>query len=189
MLSTTEQHKIARDAITLHGAQQDQWELEQLLALLDARGHLRLVVEIGCDQGGTLWLWRQTGAEVIAVTLHTRTDGVFAGHGATVIEGDSRDLGTRARLASAIGDRRPDLVFIDGDHSAFGASIDLLTALAIAPAGIIVMHDITRRDDHPAIEAWKPWQDVRGGRPYIEIVRELGVSPGTGVLFPPATTS
>ena len=75
---------LAQAAVGRHGAGQDEWELDHVIALIGTRIHGRLVVEIGCDRGGTLWLWKTLGADVIGVTLHTRADGVFHPHGATV---------------------------------------------------------------------------------------------------------
>lgn|GEM_PF-4129335 len=175
------------DAIRLHGAQQDAWELTRLLNLVGDRLDGGLVVEIGCDQGGTLWLWRQAGADVIGVTLHTRPDGAFNAHGATIVEGDSTSSTTQRRLWKVLADRRPDLVFVDGGHDAATAESDITLALGLAPHGLVVVHDICRRADRPAVETWLAWGNAQLHRPHVEIVRSRGNSPGTGILWPGRT--
>lgn len=175
---------VAQDAVGQHGAGQDEWELGRLVDFLGADLRGRLVVEIGCDRGGTLWLWRELGAQVVAVTLHTRTDGQFKPHGATVIEGNSNYEWTRARARAAIDGREVAMVFVDGGHDYETAASDIWWALELAPSGYVVVHDINRRIGHPEIETFLAWLEYADTRRHMTIARRGEGSPGTGILFP-----
>lgn len=175
---------LAQDAVGLHGASQDDWELGRLIDVIGGELGGGLVVEIGSDRGGTLWLWRELGAEVIAVTLHTRADRQFAAHGATVIEGDSTKHQTQDATWEAIGDRYVSMVFVDGGHDYQTATFDIGWALAMAPAGFVVVHDINQRMNHPEIETYLAWLEYAETRPHMTIARGGDRSPGTGILFP-----
>jgi len=174
----------AQDAVGLHGANQDDWELARLVDLLGHELGGGLVLEIGSDQGGTLWLWRELGAQVVAVTLHTRRDGQFKPHGADVIVGDSTAPAVQARAREAIGPRRVAMVFVDGGHDYETACSDIRWALDMAPHGYVVVHDINRRIGHPEIETYMAWAEYADDRPHITIARRGEGSPGVGVIFP-----
>ena len=61
-------HTIARRAVQEHTARQDMTELSLLLDLV-AAARPEVIVEIGCDVGGTLYAWRQVCHRVIGVSL------------------------------------------------------------------------------------------------------------------------
>lgn len=175
---------LAEDAVGRHGAGQDCWELDRLVDMIGGELAGRLIVEIGCDQGGTLWLWRELGADVVAVTLHTRQDGVFRSHGATVIVGDSTDPAVRNRVSAAIAGRDVGMVFVDGGHDYFTAMQDIQWAMALAPHGLVVVHDINRRIGHPETETYMAWAELADDRAHMTICRLGEGSPGTGIIFP-----
>lgn len=177
----------AQDAVGRHGANQDDWELGRLVDMIGAELAGRLVVEIGCDQGGTLWLWRELGAHAIAVTLHTRTDGQFRAHGAAVIEGDSTDELVRRRVEEFIDGCAVAMVFVDGGHDYFTAMSDIQWAKEIAPRGYVVVHDVNRNIGHPEIETYMAWAEHAEDRAHIVIARGGDRSPGTGIIFPQGT--
>jgi len=174
----------AQDAVGRYGANQDDWELGRLVDLIGGELDGGLVVEIGCDQGGTLWLWRELGAQVLAVTLHTRPDGQFRPHGATVIEGDSRDQDVQDRVHAELGRRRVTMVFVDGGHDYMTACSDIRWALRLAPDGLVVVHDINRRIRFPEIETYMAWTEYADDRPHMTIARRGEGSPGVGIIFP-----
>lgn len=177
----------AQDAVGLHGASQDDWELGRLVELVGQALAGELVVEIGCDRGGTLWLWRELGADVIAITLHTRADRQFNSHGATVCDGDSTDPNVRAWVEDRIRGRNVAMVFVDGGHDYFTAMEDIQWAKQIAPRGYIVVHDVNRNIGHPEIETYMAWAEHSEDRAHIVIARGGDRSPGTGIIFPMGT--
>lgn len=178
---------LARDAVGLYGACQDDWELEQLTELIRPWVGVDIVVEIGCDRGGTLWLWSMLGAPVVAVTKHTRRDGQFNAHGAIVIEGDSTDVYVRNAVREAVGGRQVGMVFVDGGHDYMTATQDIQWGFQLAPHGLVVVHDVNRNLRHPEIETYIAWAEQSETRPHIVIARGGDRSPGTGILFPRGT--
>jgi cephalosporin hydroxylase len=179
---------LGQSAVGLHGANLDDWETDQLLCWLErTQPAPRLVAEIGCDRGGSLWLWRQLGADVVAVTLHTRPDGSWNDHGATVVVGDSTDGLVRQQLAGVLDGRQPDWVFVDGGHDYATAVADIGWALRLAPDGLVLVHDVNRRVHHPQIETWMAWAEYATERPSLVISRRGDASPGVGILYPKGT--
>ena len=170
-------------AVTSYGALQDPWELGITLEVI---GNPRLVVEIGCWAGGSLYAWRQAGAEVIGVTLATAPD--FDGHGATVIYGDSAAGETRSLLLSVLAGRRPGLVFIDGGHHEWEVAADWQLAQSLEPV-MVGFHDI---GGHGEVRA--EWDRAKKNRRWVEIINPApkvvnpAIAPayrvlGTGILW------
>lgn len=177
-------YELARPAVRDHGAQHDEDELAMLLDLLQGRFPLQSVLEIGCDQGGGLWLWGHVAKRVVAITLHTRTDGAFSAHGARVINASSRLHTSWTRASNLIGDDGANLVFIDGGHDYVTARSDIDLALHYHPHALIIVHDICRRAGLPDIETYLAWERVREQLPHVEVVRSRDHTPGYGIIWP-----
>lgn len=175
---------LAAYAVHQAGACQNGWELSRLIDVLVTDSPLRTVVEIGSDRGGTLWLWQQLGADVCAVTLHTRSDGIFNAHGAHVIEADSTASDTESRVREWLGRRTADVVFIDAAHDAPHVWRDYHMATRLAPNGLIVLHDIAGHMYQPGCEVEQVWNAACYDRPAVAIVAELGHTPGVGIIYP-----
>jgi len=81
-----------------------------------------LIVEIGCNTGGSLYVWMNaTNANVIGVSLGPHDPAAKCEtYGATLIQGDSHHIAIIEKLESVLAGRRPDFFFIDGDHSEAG---------------------------------------------------------------------
>ncbi len=111
----------------------------------------KTVVEIGTSTGGTTFL---LGALLPTVTLLVGIDilvrnrqrlRAFARPGleTAFINGSSRAQATIEAVSAVLGDRPVDLLFIDGDHTFFGASQDFRAyRRLVAPGGLIAFHDI-----------------------------------------------
>jgi hypothetical protein len=93
---------IAQEAVDRWHANQDLAEAAGLLALLERVDLPRIVVEIGCDEGGMLWAWQQAGAQrVIGVDLTAAGWGSGIAcdpHGGELIRADSHLDSTRDQL-------------------------------------------------------------------------------------------
>lgn len=166
---------IARDAIGIYGAVQHQWELARLLDVLDA-AKPKLILEIGCWSGGTLWAWAQTGAELVAVT-HPRDAHILRPHGAEVVLANS--VSCHDRLAETLRGRVPGFVFIDGDHSYGMASSDWELAEEMAPGAIVGFHDI----DCPGEPGpWRVFSAAAKSYPSMTIIQP-GEQKGIGLIF------
>lgn len=178
---------LGQDAVGLHGANLDDWETDQLVCWLGHRGMPRTALEIGCDRGGSLWLWRQLGMDVVGITLDTGGRRQLEHHGAIVVLGDSTDPAVRGLAVRHLGNSPPDMVFVDGGHDYATAAADIGWALQLAPDGLVLVHDVNRRLNHPEIETWMAWLEYATDRPSVVIARRGEASPGVGILYPKGT--
>jgi predicted O-methyltransferase YrrM len=147
-------------------------EFARLLALIESE-RPRAVLEIGTAKGGTLFLFTRVAADdAILVTIDL--DGqpfpaisprallcrTFARSEQCVVPlfgSDSHDPQTRA-----LGGRRLDFLFIDGDHSAEGvrADFDLYTPL-VRSGGLVALHDIVPGNDEQVGGVPAFWQSLK----------------------------
>jgi cephalosporin hydroxylase len=138
---------------------QNTEEILWLLGVLE-REPPRTVVEIGTDEGGTLYLWTRVAApDALLVAIDFRPLGLLGQHSAwavarrgfardrqrveLMLPADSHDPATVAALERVLGGRRPDFLYIDGDHSYEGVRRDFeLYSPLVRPGGIVAFHDI-----------------------------------------------
>lgn len=178
----------ARQAVTL-GASQEPWELARALELVRSVSP-RTVVEIGCDRGGTLYAWCETGARVYGITLADNgaaTGGsglALENHGAFVLIGDSHDPHMPTALRSVMEGEPLDVLVIDGDHAAAGVRADLAAyGPLVEPGGLILLHDITSVPDGlRPVEVSQVWAEIRDRYVTGEIRHPEGPAQGWGVI-------
>ena len=177
----------AAAAAMAHGASQCLDELTEVLTLLH-RTRPQVVAEIGCDQGGTLYAWRQICAEVYGITLADNsyetggTGAKLAAHGAVVHVGDSHDLSSRDWLAAKLEGRSLDVLVVDGDHRVAGVRQDLaMYGPLVRPGGLILVHDIASEGDDRA-EVWRLWPELVARFDTSEIVSGEAQRFGWGVI-------
>ena len=185
---TADQDPVIATAMEL-GASQEPAELgmaARMLAALPAR----VIVEIGCDRGGTLYVWRQIAAQVYGIT--STDNGYEAGgsglplvtHGAVVRFGDSHDPESVAWLARQLamsGDAPVDALVIDGDHSLRGVLADVADyGPLVRPGGVILLHDIRSTQD-TRVEVPKAWSLLTERHETSQLVNIDG-GPGWGVI-------
>lgn len=173
-------------AAVQHGALQKPAELQALIVLV-ARRHPQVVVEVGCDGGGTLYAWTQLAPTVVGVDLpggpfssgQPRTD-----HGATVIDGDSHDPATLAALRELLAGRPVDVLFLDGDHTYEGVTQDLAAYLPLVrPGGLAALHDICHHPGKPQVGVDRCWAEARRRHATVEIIHEPATWGGIGVVL------
>jgi len=169
---------IAETAVQTHRALQKPTELASFLAVLaDLEPRPRIMVEIGCDAGGTLWAWRQIGIpRVIGIEYPDEhsddnpwgTDNPLVPHGCEIIRGDSHADDTRRALTDLLGGEPIDVLFIDADHTFEGVKQDyLMYAPMVANEGLIAMHDVSPHPHHPGVGVQKLWQGIGGDKEEI----------------------
>ncbi len=155
---------IARTAVTAYGASQLAEELADALALV-VEVDPDVIVELGCDLGGSLYAWRHAcpDADVYGITLRDNsyetggTDGPLDAHGATIHLGDSHDAIALRWLHKRLLERPIDVLVLDGDHSVSGIRQDLADyGPLVRPGGLILLHDIASVGDPRAMvhEVW-----------------------------------
>lgn len=183
--ATVDLTAIADEAVRAHKASQKPAELAELLAFVPPGS---TVVEIGCDQGGMLWAFRQAGAgRVIGLTLPGGKWGTghpLVRHGAEVILGNSGHESARWRLVQLLGDTPVALMLIDADHTYEAARRDFdLYAPLVAGGGVVALHDICHHPD-PQVGVERVWAEVKAAHPgeWSEIVAPPLDWGGIGVL-------
>lgn len=144
----------------------------------------RAVAEIGRAQGGTLALLCSAAAPDALVISLDLPGGAFSGELSSfnkafwrrpllramkgpgrrleLIDGDSRSPESLRRFAEALGGRRLDLLFIDGDHSYDGVKADFERYSGfVRPGGVIAFHDIQPCAARPGVEVSRFWRDYQ----------------------------
>ncbi len=161
-LSDEEALEFAR-SFSWHGGRirptQATEEILWLLARVRER-RPRVVVEIGTDEGGTLFLWTYAAApDALIVAVDTRPLGRFGrfspyalvrhgfARGSQRIElllpRDSHDPSTVEEVRSELAGTPVDFLFIDGDHTYEGVKQDFeLYSPLLYEGGIVAIHDI-----------------------------------------------
>lgn len=196
--------EIAGEAIDRYGAMQKRTELAGLLALVVAQ-RPRVVYEIGTASGGTFWaiarVLRDTPPEaMVSIDL---PGGPFSG-GVTMNEDAIRDIFQHASEAGTmilglhgssleveLPKEVPDLLVIDGDHSAAGVRADWERyAPLVRPGGMIAFHDILPHPEVTGVEVAPVWDEIAATEAAtLEIVDCTDVGPagnlwgGIGVVF------
>lgn len=155
-LSFDETFEYARRSI---GITQEREEIQNLWTLVRT---LRptTVVEIGVDEGGTLFLWtRASAADAQLIAIDMRPSGrlgrwspfqlvrrSFArGHQRLhlLLGRDSHAQSTLEAVRELLDGAEVDFLFIDGDHSYEGVQLDFdLYAPLVRNGGVIALHDI-----------------------------------------------
>ena len=157
--------ELAHAAVFEHGAAQKEQELYGLIEFLRSRSPLsplRRVIEIGCQDCGTLWLWSQLATDdavIVGLDVGFRSPVAHARaqQQTTLIEADSHLDITRSHVASIV-DVDIDLLFIDGDHTFAGVNRDWdLYSPLVRPGGLVVLHDIYQHSTPEFSEVRQLW--------------------------------
>lgn len=174
----------------------------------------KTVLEIGTARGGMLYCFCQLAApDALLVSLdlpgapncggQTQVERSFfssfrqPGQVMHFIPDNSHNHTSRERLRSILGDRKVDLMFIDGDHSYGGVRIDCdMYAEFLSPDGIMVLHDICLLPEHwgGGNEVGEFWKEYAPRHRVREIIdpdgicrpdRPPGVIPcwGIGIVY------
>lgn len=186
-----QKYRLIAEAAIGHGAAQKPEELAEFLDLL-ADLKPDVIVEIGVFAGGTAYAWRRVAPNptVIGIDLLPGGPRPLYGHGkprdehgATVIVGDSHDVGTLKELVVELDGRPIDCLFIDGDHSYDGVRQDYeMYRHLVRPGGLIGFHDIVTHNYALGCEVVKLWCEIKD-QSAVEIVSSEGDHwGGIGVL-------
>jgi cephalosporin hydroxylase len=155
---------IATTAVQRYGALQKQEELAWLIDKISTINP-KIIIEIGCDAGGTLYAWNRLAPEVLGIDLPGgpyATGRPLTTHGSTIILGDSHDLRVFEAAKGYLMERSADMLFIDGDHQYNGIRMDFeLYSGLVRPGGAIVLQDI--RDHHREdVGVHRVWNELKG---------------------------
>jgi predicted O-methyltransferase YrrM len=178
------------------GITQQRDEARWLFELVRAE-QPRAVLEIGLDEGGTLFLWTRAAApDARLLSIDTRPLGRLGVWSPFALErrsfayphqrvelvmpADSHDPATRSRVESLLAGSPVDFLFVDGDHSREGVWADFeLYAPLVRPGGIVAFHDVSEHT-YAAVQGVRDfWREFKATRETDE--RVLGEEPGYGI--------
>ncbi len=169
-------------------ALQNRNEMLRLLAMVKAR-QPKVVVEIGTAAGGMFYAFAQLAhPEALLVSIDL-PGGPYGGGNteresklflsflgpkqrAFFVRDRSGHWSSRRDVERILGDRKVDLLFIDGDHSYGGVVADYtMYSPLVAEGGMIAMHDIVLEPDSfgRGADAGLAWQFIREGKRWEEI--------------------
>lgn len=158
-------------------------------------------LEIGTRNGGTFFvLCRLADPSAVAISLDL-PGGRFGG-GYTIfqvpilrhmrqshqtvhlVRSNSHLDPTLQRISKVLGDRRLDLLFIDGDHTYEGVKRDFeMYSPLVKTGGIIAFHDIVQVSE-PGCEVDRFWNEIKLKYKHREIIEDLSQGwGGIGLLF------
>jgi len=178
------------------GLTQKREEIQWLFDLVRAI-RPRVVVEIGLDLGGTLFLWSRAAApnaHLLAIDtslpgrlglwspFHLVRRGFAVGSQrlSLLMGSDSHSESTLRRVVTLLRGRAIDFLFIDGDHSRDGVWQDFnMYSPLVAPGGLIAFHDISQNPAEWTKGVARFWQEFSAEHETQE--RVVSGDPGFGI--------
>jgi predicted O-methyltransferase YrrM len=159
----------------------------------------RIVLEIGTNNGGTLFLFCRAAALEATIVSLDLPGGLFGGgysvlrtpyyksfassrQRVTLLRMNSHDPSARRAVRSAVGDRPIDFLFIDGDHTYAGVKQDFETyAPLVRPGGLIALHDIVPAPAELGIEVPRFWAEIKRQYDCQELIEDSGEQKKMGI--------
>ena len=182
-------------------AAQNKSEILQLLKLLETRSP-RLLIEIGTLNGGTLFLFSHVAsdnARIISIDLPGGIHGggypfwkiplykyiPCEGRTVTLVRADSHNENTIHKVTNLLQGEKVDFLFIDGDHTYEGVSMDFHNYKhLVKPGGIIAFHDIVPHQKETQAEVDQLWSELKKEYRHDEFVASSKQDKyGIGVIY------
>ena len=182
-------------------AVQNKSEILKLLKLLETRSP-RLLIEIGTLNGGTLFLFSRIAsdnARLISIDLPGGIHGggypfwkiplykhlLCEGRRVTLVRADSHHENTIHKVTNLLQGEKVDFLFIDGDHTYEGVSMDFHNYKQLVKSGgIIAFHDIVRHRRDTQAEVDQLWSELKKVYRYDEFVANPTQDRyGIGVIY------
>ena len=145
------------------GMMQIEEEIKPLYEFLEPQG-IQNILEIGTGGVGTTYLWSKL-ANGLTVSIDTLTIPNF--DGIRFVKGNSHDETTKQQVKEIIGEKKFDLLFIDGDHSYEGVKQDYeMYRDLVRPGGFIAFHDINETKNHREAGCFvsQLWNEIEGNK-------------------------
>lgn len=196
--------ELANEAIR-RGAMQKRSELTGLLDVLSDQKPTNLL-EVGAGRGGMLFALAHVAmadARLVSVDLPGGDfGGGYTNRGQKRIESyalptqelkllqaDSHEADTHARVVEWMEDEPLDFLMIDGDHSREGVRQDWeMYSPLVGPGGVIAFHDVAPHEADPMCQVSGFWQGIKSDHDTLEIIEPptddgAGQWGGIGVVF------
>jgi predicted O-methyltransferase YrrM len=164
----------------------------------------KVLVEIGTAKGGTFFLHSRAADPLATLISIDLPGGMYGGgypswkqaffrrligNGPSVhfVRSNSHAAETVAKVKSILGERKIDVLFIDGDHTYQGAKLDFYSyGPLVRPGGLIGMHDILHNRFDADIDVARLWTELKSSLPAEEIVESYDQGHlGIGVITVP----
>ncbi len=175
-------------------------EITALLEILDKR-HVRAMLEIGTDRGGTLFLFSRIsapGAKIVSINLPWSKLNAYCmryrnilyksfatgGQEMCLLTGSSHEPSTLSEVRKFLSREKLDFLFIDGDHSYEGVKRDFeMYAPLVKKGGLVAFHDIAGTLENSANPVHKYWGELqeRYRNKSVEIMHEDRY--GIGIIY------
>jgi predicted O-methyltransferase YrrM len=201
-LPRSEALSLARNLTWCGGRLRPTQSTEEILWLLGLVEELRpsTVVEIGTDEGGTLFLWTWVAApDALLVAVDMRPLGLLGRLSAyalvrrglararqrvrLVMPVDSQSEQTVDRVSRLLAGRPIDFLFIDGDHGYEGVKRDFeLWSPLVRSGGLVALHDVDPDQPHGVPRLWS---ELRERFATEERIATSGPRYGIGVIRVP----
>lgn len=182
---------------------QKESEIVWLLEMLGSAPP-EVVLEIGTDRGGTLFLWTRVAApDAVLLTLDIKRMigrlGPFSpfalvrrsferdGQRVELIDDvDSQDAETLERVLALLDGRAVDFLFVDGNHryEAVRRDFELYEPL-VRPGGLIAFHDVSPRTTPDTEGTAAFWAELKEIGSTDEMIAAGAAGYGMGVYFKP----
>ena len=177
---------------------------DEIAKLLEIVAGLRpkVVLEIGTEKGGTLFLFTRIAdleAKIISIDLPGGPFGggyprwkiplykSFSKEGQRIylLRRDSHNPRTLEEVKRISSGYKVDFLFIDGDHTYEGIKRDFeMYSPLIRKGGIIAFHDICQHPPKTGCEVNRFWNEIKHEYRYVEIVKDWNQKwAGIGVLY------
>ena len=176
---------------------QIDWEL---MALVDVYNDIKpmLVLEIGSQNGGTLYYWLRDappGAVVVNIDIFQNMEPkdakifremwhTWAPFGITqhTLEGRSDDPAIFAQAVALLPEI--DFLFIDACHTYEGARYDFLKyGPLVRKGGVIAFHDLITPDHQQHIQVGKLWREIQAAGYKTQELRANAPWGGVGIVW------
>ena len=176
-------------------------EIKELSCQLQKR-RLETILEIGTENGGTLFLFSHTASPNATLISIDLPGGPFGGgyprwkiplyksfakksQRLYLIRADSHDPKTLAEVKAILGDKKLDFLFIDGDHTFEGIKMDFeMYSPLVRRRGPIAFYDIVEHPPETVCEVSRFWNEIKHNYKYTEIVKDWNQKwAGIGVLY------
>ena len=154
---------------------QDLYELKWLIDKVEELKPKR-ILEIGMERGGTLKIWETIAGPDslligIDVVFNHLSPNCNFGKNVNLILGSSHEKEIMDKVKALLGGELLDFLFIDGDHTKEGVTLDYADySRLVRQGGIIAFHDIR---DGGIKEFWK---NLGGAK------EEMVITIGTGII-------
>lgn len=170
---------------------QVQSEVSELLEIIN-RMKPKVILEIGTENGGTLFLFSHVaseGATMISIDLPGGRFGggypawrtllyksfALPGRRMCLLRADSHKRDTSKQVKAILDGREIDFLFIDGDHTYEGVKMDFeMYSPLVREGGIVAFHDIVPGSSESVGGVPELWREIRDDWEVEEIVRDWG---------------